>query len=656
LIESHPPPGEPGEHDPPRRNKPGRIVLLAVLLSAIVVKLVPFFPRMPASGLDPSWMYAVDEAVAKGLAFGRDVVWVHGPLTSVYTHSYHPATYPMAVAASLFLALCYWALLVALLKDSHWLWIVAFCLALLGLNGDPDPLLFTLPLLVGLLVDRVLSAESPGWVEGALAPVYVVALFSPLGVLPLIKGSLLPLCAVVALACALLFVAKGRPWLAVASLASPLATLLLLWAACGQPLNALASYFSTTAELTAGWAQGIGYSPDKTGRGAAYLWLEIGSYVLAAAALVGLIVYGRRPRNVSKLFVAALFSAILFLAFKAGFVIHDEHALIAGETILVCALLFASQLRISKMVVVVLLLASLAYLLPEVHYAYLLGRGLPGTGYAAAARGITNDITDPGWLDREFETAVSSLRDEAAFPVLEGRSDIYSYDQSYLISSGNTWDPRPVLQSHTAYTPALAELDRQYLLADDAPDNVFFAIQPVFGRLPSLEDGPSWSLLIRDYQPLRIYGEHLALRRTSDAGLDEPPDELATTTHVFGESVSLPTATGPLFAHVDIKPTLIGRVSNALYKPAELRINLQLSDGTTRQYTLVAGMANAGFVISPLVESTADFQMLFEPAESLDAKAVKSIVIDQARLTTRVQAPDWHERYTLRLSRLPISP
>ncbi len=627
-----------------------RILLLLALLSSILVKLVPFYPRMPEAGLDPSWMYAVNEAVARGLSFGQDIVWVHGPMASVYTHAYHPATYALTVIASLYLALSYWAILVAFMKESHWLWLVAIAVALVALRGDPDPLLFTLPLLIGLLTLRAVRSGEDSWLDGRLAPLYAVALFAPLGLLPLIKGSLLPLCALVSIACAVLLVANRRWWLAPACVVAPVVVFVAFWSLSAQSVNAVADYITSTTKLTAGWAQGMGFTPVKTGRGAIYLHLEVISYVVASAGLLA-VVLSRRDRTAPpKVFAGALYAAILFLAFKAGFVIHDEHAVIAGETVLLVALLIASQVRISRAVVLVTALALCAFLLPEVHYIYLLDRGMPGTGYVAAWKGISKHALDPGWLGHDFDQAVDSLRDEAGFPVLEGTSDIYSYDQSYLIASGNDWSPRPILQSHTAYTPTLARMDLQYLLGRNAPKNVFFSVQPIFGRLPALEDGPSWPILMRAYRPERIYNDHLVLQEREDAGPDDVLRALPKETHRLGETVRVPETTGTVFARVSLEPTLMGRLANALYKPAELRITLELADGTIKEFVLVAGMADAGFVISPLVENTDDFRMLCAGDARIDSKQVRAIRVDQADLDGRVQTRDWRDDYSVRFS------
>ena len=49
------------------------VVLWIVLLITTIAKFVPFSPAMPAAGLDPSWVFGLNQAVAQGLSFGKEI-------------------------------------------------------------------------------------------------------------------------------------------------------------------------------------------------------------------------------------------------------------------------------------------------------------------------------------------------------------------------------------------------------------------------------------------------------------------------------------------------------------------------------------------------------------------------------------------------------
>ncbi|HEX4571115.1 MAG TPA: hypothetical protein VH184_11860, partial [Dongiaceae bacterium] len=76
----------------------GGIGLVALILTALF--LIPFSPSMPEAGLDASWRYALNEVVAEGRVFGQEVIFTFGPLASVVTGTFHPATDTMMMVGS----------------------------------------------------------------------------------------------------------------------------------------------------------------------------------------------------------------------------------------------------------------------------------------------------------------------------------------------------------------------------------------------------------------------------------------------------------------------------------------------------------------------------------------------------------------------------
>src|ERR1700737_249780 len=62
--------------------------------------MMTLIPGFPNAGLDLSWACAINEAVARRLVFGRDIIFTMGPLGFVFSRMYHPATDWMMLCAS----------------------------------------------------------------------------------------------------------------------------------------------------------------------------------------------------------------------------------------------------------------------------------------------------------------------------------------------------------------------------------------------------------------------------------------------------------------------------------------------------------------------------------------------------------------------------
>lgn len=616
------------------------ILLLVLLITAICV-FVPFSPAMPAAGLDPSWIFGMNQATAQGLSFGKEMIFTFGPYASIYTKTYHPSTDFMMISGSLYLALSYWACFVLLMKEVQWRWVLIFCAILAGLMYSRDALLFSLPLLVGLLTLKILDLEEGRLTKSKLAPFFVALLFASFGLLPLIKGSILILCVAVAAFCSILFFANRHRLLAIICLFTPMISMLFFWLASGQSATTLPNYFIGMAPIVSGYTEAMAVDGNIR---------EVILYLVASVFLLLAICIQTQITKISKIFLFCTYFVFLFLSLKAGFVRHDGHAIMSGTSILIAALLLPFAFN-ARLILSVIVFALISWSYIDSHYIKTstesIGNNFEST-YSSAWYGIKSRIENRNWPKLEFDTAVQSLKEQASFPVLQGTTDIYSYNQSYLISSGNSWLPRPILQSYSVYTPELAEINRKHLLGSQAPDNIIFKVEPIDGRIPSIEDGASWPILMLNYRPTRMENDFLFLQKNGNIHNIENQLKLKNGIHIFGESVNLPHVSQPIFVQFEIKPTIFGRIASIFFKPSQLQITLELNNGMKKQYRIIAGMAKSGFLISPLIENTSEFGMLYGKNGFLDGKLVKSIAIAPLDGGTKL----WNNKYTATFSQI----
>lgn len=623
---------------------PFQVLLSLLSLLTSIAVFLPFSPTVPAAGLDQSWFLATNQAVALGLSFGGEFIFTSGPYGSVYTQQYHPATNAMMLGASLYLALSFWICLVLAMKGVRWRWLLIFCAVLVALRYSRDAPLLLMPLLTGLATFRIMFTDDVKLARFTFAPLFVAALFAPFGLLPLVKGSTLILCGMTAVICATMFLVQSRGILAGLALFTPAISMFGFWIAAGQSPATLPRYIISMTRLASGYADAMAIDGGSA---------EIALFLIACIPVFISILINTTISTTPKVFLSCTFFVFLFISFKAGFVRHDSHALIAGVAILFAALLLPS-IPDAPILVPTITVAFLSWAYIDSRYIgtspHTLGMNITSL-YSSAWSGIHGRIANKQWPRSEFDAAVAALKKEAAFPSLRGTADIYSFAQSYLIASGNPWSPRPVFQSYAAYSPALAEANREHLLGVRAPDNVIFRVEPIDRRLPSIEDGISWPVLMSHYQPTTLASDFLFLAKRGATNTTAEPMEPQRSVHKFGEIVPVPESREPVFAAIEIRPTILGRAASFVFKSSQLQITLELKDGAKRQYRLIAGMAESGFVISPLVESTTEFAMLFGKREYLRSKVVKSIVIEPSGVHYL-----WKDQYAVVFSRLETAP
>ena len=382
------------------------------------------FPGMPEyEGLDPSWTFGMNQAVAQGLAIGRDIIFTFGPYASIYTREYHPATDHMMILGSLYLALSYWFALLLLSINSPLMVLFIFFLAAGSVSYDA--LLFSYPLIATLVLLKVNVASERQLVSVASS---IVLLF-PFGLLPLIKGSLILICGPAAIVAALHFYLKSRRILSAVVAITPIWALLFFWVMAGQSVYNLPYFIASMSSIISGYTDAMSTSGRST---------EIYAY-LAAVIFLFFVIYKDNSLDIRrKYFVSCVFFLFLFVAFKAGFVRHDGHELTSGVSIAFASILYALSSN-SIQTTPLIFLAMISYMYIDRRYLEKSSDSL--------FRNVHNAYFGVEWFEKsafgrtrdwKSTTIISSvIEKKAGFPILPGTTDIYSFNQSYLIASGN---------------------------------------------------------------------------------------------------------------------------------------------------------------------------------------------------------------------------
>lgn len=601
------------------------LLLKALLLIAVVIVFVPFSPLMPSGGLDASWAMGMNQAVAQGLRFGRDLIFTFGPYASVYTKIYHPATDFMMLVASLYLAASYFIFVSLLVEKARWHGVAALIAILLCNIAYPrDALLFSYPLIVALFVCRILISADVASVYERHKNLFVVLAFAPLGLLPLIKGTMLVLCAAISLLCAAFSIIEKKKRIALLCLVSPLASMVLFWSASGQSVLELHKFFSGMMPIVSGYTEAMAIAGP---------FREVIFYAISSILVFVVLFLQSGFGRASKVFLALVYFIYLFLAFKAGFVRHDGHAIIAASALIFAVVLFAIAFRIEReRLGWLLLFPVLAWVNIDDHYVGMSAGRLADIMFSSqqTCRGLAKRIEDSSWPKRDFDQNMAVLKDKAKLPKLKGSTDIYSYNQAYLFSSGNLWNSRPVLQSYSVYTSDLASKNSEHLFSKNAPDNILFKVEPIDGRLPSLEDGASWPAILQRYHLIGMENDFLLLRKSDYLNERHEMPVIKRSENLLGENIAIPH--GNVFAEIEIVPSLLGRVASFVFKPSQLRIKLILESGEQKEFRIVSGMAKSGFVVSPFVSNTEDFALLYN-AKYLFGKRVKSLSVEAPRMS-----------------------
>jgi hypothetical protein len=649
--------------------QPLRFALYLYLAITAIAIFLPLSPRMPAAGLDYSWHLGDNQAVAQHLRFGKQIMFTYGPYAAICDRSYHPATEARMFWGSLLIGFAYCSALLYLAQKRNQkrnLNLLLFFALFLSTFAYPDLelLLLSLPFLLVVCGVDLFCAKAPAglrslpWWKLSILAIDLCAL----GLLPLVKDSLLvPVAASLVILGVLAFL-RDNSRISLGLLLLPVASLLAFWVIGGQHLADLPAFLREASLLTSGYteAQAASWGPVPPVIGLALVL----SFLALAALVFTALIRSSLLTPLSRWTLLFLCAVYLLIAFKLGFVRSDHvWSAFACPVVFVLLISFAYPIRMLRWTLGVTMLFVVALSIlkgdpdltkevlgkfkgsPTVHavprnQAIAFAAHALAVEFSRATYLSTLHTYSEAWhglaartglaesLPSRYEHALAKIRTEHPIPAMPGTSDIYTYDQSILIASHNHWNPRLVLQSYSAYTPLLPMLDEQHLRGTDAPDWVVFNVQTTDHRYPSLDDGLSWPALMDNYTLRSFDGTYAYLQEKPSLRPATTFAAASTQTATMGQPIALRPADRPLFAEITATPTLLGQLAIILFKPPQLHLTVTLRNGETQTYRVNANMMTTGFVLSPLVKTTQDFAQLESGSyDRLAPQAVTSLTL-----------------------------
>jgi hypothetical protein len=578
-------------------------LLLQILLAVTVIFVfVPFIPGMPTADnpLDPSWVIGINQGVSQGLAFGRDIIFTYGPYTAISTRNFHPATDHLMMVGSIYLAILYLISLLWIARNSPSLIIVTLIISLTLFKQYPDVLLSSYGILMGVYCYQIIDCVPKNKTQQIALFFFTFLLFTPFGLYPLIKGTIYVLYLAIGLLSMGLLLWFKRWQLALTIPLAIIGSLIFFWLYAGQSMGSLLSYFQSMGEIISGYSEAMIISGNK---------LEIQVSIVITLCLLGVIL-SLGWFQISNLYLLSIFGVYLFLSFKSSFVRHDGHAMFGAWALVFSAIVLLNVSRSYKVFLLLpLCIANLFYV--DGHYDKTLkSRGFEPIleTYTWGMAGLQKRLFHANTYQVEYEKSLSDIKAMNNLPILNGTVDTYPFDQAKLIANGYEWAPRPTLQSYSAYTSKLINLDNDYLLSSKAPDYLLFKVAGIDERYPTLDDGLSWPTILTNYRLKSAHGEFLVLSRAEQANIEANTCEQGSGIFSFDEKIPVPGNGALIFTAIDIKPTLLGKLMNLFFKKSEIRITIELKDGASKNYRLVPRMAEPGFLLSPLIETTEEFR------------------------------------------------
>jgi len=586
------------------------------LLFLLFVAATFNYPRYPTVDLDASWRMAFGYFFKHDIQFGRDVVFNYGPLGFVMAKTYSGLQFMANIVAQLALAALGAGVF---LREGRRMTVLgrwAFFPALLFFGVTYEDAL-------QMIVIAVIGFQL---LRGEYGRVGTVGLTIAMAVMSIVKFTNFMLAGLVVGAVVALALWRGRrreAWLVGGAFAGGF---LATWLACGQnPLN-LFDYFRGSWEISSGYNDSMGITTPWPPLWKAFVVLG----VLGGYLLLHLRLNPDKPRALAN---AVLLAGFVFVNWKHGFVRADGHMI----GFFFCALLP---------------LASYPALLDDpprcrrLHQAVFLGTaiialwGIESSLYHTfkSCLGIVEgkiwgnlELTfDPAFRQQMYHDKLLLARETVNLVktraiVGQASVDVLGFEQAAALFNDFNYRPRPVFQSYSVFTPYLSGLNARYYESAAAPEFVLLKIQAIDGRLPGMDDAEVLRLLPHRYDYVHSERGFQLWRRTTDKfdPATIAPKPLLTTDLAVGAKLPLDAYAGKqVWARIELKRSLLGRLHAFLYKPVHVQLVVKDSSGGESEYRLPLPIARTGFILNPLIDDAISYAAFSNGRPGREARSI----------------------------------
>ena len=572
----------------------------------LLLLILPTYP--PGFSLDQCWAGVLHYGAVHHWQSGSDVVSTYGPLGYLhYTASYVRGTYLSCIVYQLLFKTVFIGLLYRLAVRLPRAESLVFLLfnTLLPMVDD-DSIYLLLISYTGLLFCGATVGDR-AW---AFAAVVFVAVSG------LIKGTFLGYGGIM-LAWVVTCLLLTHRWRTAFGLlaAYGLCFLGAYVGLAGQSLGNLPASLRMSVEVVGGYSSAMSLRAPLESLAAGLLIFSLVLVRLGWLALGG----AEAARQRMTLFL--LLASGLFVAWKAGFTrsdyAHTPNFFVYALAIGTAGKIFFPPRESSYARRSFSSTEAVAILVPALIYWASCVQLYSGNHYPPTDRLYANIswLLAPKLQKEDLDASVAAHARLVALPrskALVGNTtvDEFGYSQSVLLANGFNYTPAPIFHGYNAYTPKLIEMNTAFYHSNHAPDYVFFRPSPVDEHYPTMENAGVLLSLLRDYQPVFTEGSYLLLQHRPLVSLSAKPEaELLAAGELHAQDkFTLPESDGAIWCKLDLRPNLLGRVFGLLYHAPVCTLNV-FTDGKPKGQTfrIAPGMAQAGFLINPIVASGRDF-------------------------------------------------
>ena len=609
-----------------KRNRINPLVIFTCLFSLLCIFRLEINPL--ASGIDPSWIYAINFATLHKLEWGSSFIFTYGPFgyllrtVDIGNHVGERIIFELILSLGTALITIVYVRSISAIRGIAQFIFCAVLLYVIALQFQEWRLFapFVLLLLVSQKKQKVLLTL----LLGVLTGFYFLTKFS-LGLTALVVFSMGTVGLLKSKECVLRFFLFSI---------SLLAALVIFWLMAGGTIHSLFAYGFSQIELALGYSQAMSY----------YLASWKKEVLVFILFFITCILWIIRLGKKLSLATSAVILASLFMAWKAAIVRQDGHIIILSFFgIFIVVLLLVSSWEKEKGRSLLFAFASIILLLTASYFNPLaknmVTSALVRPFLWMKGEDLVKVISPSGIARYKIEIANQSIEatQKLALPVgirnIIGADtiDIYPWDLSYVFANGLNWTNRPVIQAYTSYTPYLDGLNAKFFSSPARPEYLLWHHDMYLGNGLGSIDGrdvlfeePATILAIFNHYDLTFYQDNLTLLKSRQTNRFSQVSIVKTEKVPWNTWIDVPqneTGIETLSASHPVSPLLT--LLRLFFRQAAISISVRFPTGEEVTYRLVPDTMQDGLIVSPFISSVDDLRMFLKMGKGRNSQSIR---------------------------------
>ena len=553
--------------------------------------------------LDPSWGIALNYANINDLKWGEEISFTYGPLAYLTTRiGWGENKFPI-LAYDLFILLNYFSVFyfsVKMTKNKLFtiLAIVSTCLIFPTWSGYAG----TLILMAFLVFWIRLSIEEPKSYYYFFQIIIVILAFyikfnTGLIALPFFFSGLIYnfICN------------KEKRWYLILYALSPIIVIYLL----SNLFNvSLLSYIKSGIEMIKGYNQ-IMYLDNSIPNSTIHATILIGTVFLVTLINLNILNKEKWFKNLVAFFLTG---SSFFILYKQTFTRADGHVFdffIFVPLLILCTIDLHHNFKNKylKFLYLIVLLIPFKFLLLDNEREIEIATKLPKSTYISGF----NSFTSTSGMHLFPNT--SQLPQSVLQKIGNQTVDIFPWNIQLLLLNKLNYKPRPVIQSYTAYTPYLENINFEHYNSKNAPEFVIYEVFSIDGRYAFFDEPKVNLLLTKNYKVVENFdfdGRKLMLLQKR---VDAKPIQLEKTKEyaMYIDSPLVPKE--GVYYEVGAYDNFLGKIVSLINHSPEIKLLITTEDGGSSEYKTSKLLLESGLFYDRIINETSRFNNIFEVAD-----------------------------------------